>query len=433
MSITGKAQPPREPAETQRDAEQVRGCPVVHGVLPQQKTARRSERSSLPLERDAEGVWQVQGFAEARTILRNNSATKQAGFNAEQISNIPGVMNRPILYMEGKDHLQQRKQTARFFTPKTVSVNYRQFMEKLADGLVADLQRKRRVDLSQLTLALSVEVVSQVVGLTNSRLPGMGKRLDAFFQQGTSAQKQRNPKPVLKWKWLAILRQVFQQRPLLAFYWLDVQPAVRARKRAAGEDVISHLLAQKYSDAEILTECLTYAAAGMATTREFVSVAAWHFLEHPELRERYLEAPEEERLEMLHETLRLEPVVGNLYRRVMEDITLESSGQQVVIPAGDLINIHVHNTNTDEVVVGEEPAALCPGRAISGANIPSMLMSFGDGHHRCPGSYLAIQETDIFLRRLLALETLRMEQPPSLNWNEITTGYEIRDFMIAVD
>jgi len=433
MSVTGKAHSIGETAGTAGTAETSGKCPVVHGALPQQKTARSSERSLLPLERDAQGVWQVHGYAEARTILRNNTATKQAGFNAEQVMKIPGMMNRPILYMEGKDHQQQRKQTARFFTPKTVSANYRQFMEKLADQLVAEVQRKKRVDLSQLSLALSVQVVAQVVGLTKSRLPGIDKRLDAFFQQGASSQKQQRRKPLLKWKWLAILRQLFQQRQTLAFYLLDVQPAIRARKRLAGEDVISHLLTQTYSDAEILTECLTYAAAGMATTREFISVVAWHFLEHPELCERYVAAPEEERLEMLHETLRLEPVVGNLYRRAIEDIPLESSGQQVVIPAGDLINLHIYNTNVDETVVGEEPLALCPGRAISGANIPSMLMAFGDGHHRCPGAYLAIQETDIFLHRLLALESLHMEQPPSLNWNELTTGYEIRDFLIAVD
>ena len=93
----------------------------------------------------------------------------------------------------------------------------------------------------------------------------------------------------------------------------------RGGERQAQEDVISHLLSQNYTDAEILTECITYAAAGMVTTREFISVAAWHFLERPELRDRYLATPEEERLEMLHETLRLEPVVGNLYRRATAD------------------------------------------------------------------------------------------------------------------
>jgi cytochrome P450 len=404
-------------------------CPVEHSSLSYQKTSRSTEVSITPLERDAQGVWQVYGFEEARAILRS-SATRQAGFNADQLAKIPGITNKPILYMEGKAHQQQRKQTARFFTPKTVSSNYRQFMETLSDQLVNDLKRKKRVDLSQLSLTLAVQVAARVVGVTNSRLAGLDRRLDAFFQQETPTQQTI---PLLRWKPLARLRQLFRQRHILAFYWLDVRPAIRARKRHAQEDVISHLLSQNYTDAEILTECITYAAAGMATTREFISIAAWHLLEHPALRERYLAAPEEERLEMLHETLRLEPVVGNLYRRATSDIPLESQGAQVMIHEGDLINIHIYAANIDETVVGEEPLALCPGRAIHGDRIPSMIMGFGDGHHRCPGSYLAIQETDIFLHRLLALETLHIENTPTLNWNDLTTGYEVRNFRIALN
>jgi cytochrome P450 len=161
-------------------------------------------------------------------------------------------------------------------------------------------------------------------------------------------------------------------------------------------------------------------------------MAAWHFLEHPVLRAQYLAAPEAERLEILHETLRLEPVIGHLYRRATADIALTSEGAAVVIPRGALIDIEIDAANADTAVVGAEPLALCPGRPLRGDRVPAMLASFGDGAHRCPGSYLAIQETDIFLRRLLALEGLRIERPPTLTWNELSAGYELRDFMLAL-
>lgn len=208
--------------------------------------------------------------------------------------------------------------------------------------------------------------------------------------------------------------------------------SIRARRRRPQEDVISHLLSLHRNDAEILTECMTYAAAGMVTTREFISVAAWHLLEHPDLRWRYLNAPEEERIEMLHETLRLEPIVRLLQRRATSDISLQSQGQSFVIHEGDLINIHIDAANMDETVVGEDPELLCPARPIHGSNIPSMLMSFGDGHHRCPGAYIAIQETDIFLHHLLSLDTLHIERKPTVMWNDLTTGYEVRDFIVAL-
>lgn len=176
MSISQEAQ------SVQKSETIVAQCPVDHSLFSYQKTARGIERSPQPLERDAQGVWQVYGFEEARTILRS-SATRQAGFNADRLAKIPGVQNRPILYLEGKAHHQQRKQTARFFTPKTVSSDYRHFMEALANTLVSELKSKRRVDLSSLSLTLAVQVAARVVGVTNSRVPGMDRRLDAFFHQ----------------------------------------------------------------------------------------------------------------------------------------------------------------------------------------------------------------------------------------------------------
>ena len=219
---------------------------------------------------------------------------------------------------------------------------------------------------------------------------------------------------------------------MAAFYYLDVQPAVQARRRVPQEDVISHLLEQNYSDTEILTECITYAAAGMVTTREFICVAAWHLLEQPELRHRLLVGAEEERYALLQELLRLEPVVGHLYRRATADIVIEHDGAPVVIPSGDLIDLHIYAANADMSVVGEHPHAVCLGRELHADRITPAVLSFGDGHHRCPGASVAIQESDIFLRRLLAIEGLHIERQPSIGWNDLVTGYELRDFIISV-
>ena len=59
-------------------------------------------------------------------------------------------------------------------------------------------------------------------------------------------------------------------------------------------------------------------------------------------------------------------------------------------------------------------------------------MGFGDGAHRCAGLYVAIQESDIFLQRLLALENLSIQRAPDIGWNGATTGYELRNFIVSV-
>jgi cytochrome P450 len=195
--------------------------------------------------------------------------------------------------------------------------------------------------------------------------------------------------------------------------------------------VISHLVQLGRNDREILTECITYGAAGMVTTREFIGVAAWHMLEQPALRARYLAAEETERYTILHEILRLEPVVGHLFRRTTADLVLEQTGGSTVIPAGSLIDVHITAANLDPEVVGAAPQQLCPGRKLHGDRVTEMMLSFGDGHHRCPGAYVAIQESDIFLHRLLAIERLRVVQEPQLSYSELSNGYELRRFLVA--
>lgn len=398
-------------------------CPVDHRSFRQQKTAQVSEPTGRPLERDSEGVWHVRGYAQAQAILRS-AHTKQAGFKAELLESMPGQKdNRPILYLEGKPHHEQRKQTARFFTPKAVSENYRRLMESYADQMIARLRRDGQADLSELGMHLAVRVAGEVVGLTNSRLPGIARRLNSFFNDDLTD---------FGWSPVKLLRTLRNQSRMLAFFYLDVKPSIEARRRQPREDVISHLLGKGYSDTEILTECVTYGAAGMVTTREFISITAWHLLEQPELREQYLRGDDEERLEFLQELLRLEPVVAHLHRRATADLELPVGDTTVTIPQGSLINLHTYAINADEAVVGEHPLAICPQREIKNEKAGPAMMGFGDGQHRCPGAYIALQETDIFLRRLLALPNLKIVQKPSVTWNPLITGYELRKFILAV-
>ncbi|GAC1353949.1 MAG: cytochrome P450 [Herpetosiphon sp.] len=397
-------------------------CPFDHAGFSQQKTARVVEATGQAVHKDAAGVWHVRDYAAARTVLRS-SDTRQAGFKAELVERIPGQTNMPVLFQEGQTHHQQRKQTARFFTPKAVSEHYRALMETLADQMIARFRRKKQVDISKLSMSLAVKVAGEVVGLTNSRLPGMDQRLNAFFA-GNAGAFRRTPRAV----WNALMSQA----RVLAFFAIDVKPAIQARRRVAKEDVISHLIAQGYSDSEILTECITFGAAGMATTREFITIAAWHLLEQPALRQRFIAADEAERLEILQEILRLEPVIGNLYRRATADIEVDAGGVPVTIPKGALINIHIYATNADEAVVGDYPLMICPKRPLGAERVGPAMMSFGDGHHRCPGAYIALQESDIFLQRLMSLPGLHIVQKPSVSWNDIINGYELRHFILGI-
>ncbi len=381
------------------------------------------ERSGPALERPSsasDGRWVIRSFDLARQVMRDSDSVRQAGFGAERINRAEAKMRPPVLYLEGAPHRLQRKAAARLFAPK-VTEDYREMMETLSARLVSRLRTDVAVDLSQLSLEMAVQVAARVVGLTNSSLSGMTRRLDSFFERDSSAPA-RGPWDRMK--------QLLNQTTLLRFFYLDVKPAIRARRRRRSEDVISQLIDQGFNDFDILTECVTYGAAGMVTTREFITVAAWHLLDDPDLLARYRAAEMAERLEILNETLRLEPVVGHLYRRSTAPITLATAEGDVELGVGALIDLDIRAVNADPGTVGAEPLGLCPARALP-RSVPPTLMSFGDGNHKCPGASIAIMETEIFLTTLLSHDVVAAG-PPTVQWNPVTQGYDLDELMVTL-
>lgn len=405
--------------------------PLQQSICPQEASNMRKATAvqTLPDKRFEilpDGTWAIYGFSEVRQILRS-PAVRQAGFLSESLSEMTeGFMKHlPILYLEGEAHHKARRETNRFFTPRATDRDYRDFMNAYADDLMAQLQRQKRADVSDLSMKMAVQVASRIVGLTSSYLEaGLQRRLEAMIQIGDALLDGPGPVKALRSNWRT-----------MTFYFLDVLPAIRARRNKPAHDVISYLIERDYSNLEIMTECIVYGVAGMVTTREFISVALWHLFENPALMERMKVGEEAERHAILHEILRLEPVVSHLYRRATDALTFESEGQTIAVPANTRFDLHIIAANADEQAMGTAPEAICPMRETADMKpkVPEYGLSFGDGSHRCPGAYVAIQESDIFLQKLLALPNVRVESGPDVHFFRIAESYEVRNFIIAVD
>ena len=387
---------------------------------PDEATRPRVERVDAGGQQGVSTVWRLRALGPARQLLRARHRTTQAGFTAEAIPR-GRLEHHPILVSDGPQHDEQRRKVARFLAPAVVADRYGATMARCADRLVATFLEEGRVRLDEAALHYTVEVTAELVGLTESPVPAMSRRLVSFFNQPpfdiTRADLGRSRRD-----WARAARNGLW--PVLRFWWSDVRPAVRSRRRTPRTDIVSHLLAEGYSPASILVECVTYGTAGMVTTREFIVMAAWHLLEDPDLLETYLAADQPARLEMLEEIIRLEPVVGHLYRRVQEPVEIRDGDDTWTIPAGDLVDVCVRATNTDEEAVGAAPMGLCPGRAMPRGTGGSGL-AFGDGEHKCPGQPLALLETDALLVRLLAHRP-RVAQQPELGWDHLIEGYWLR-------
>ena len=356
----------------------------------------------------------IHGYLLARDILRN-AKMHQAGVDAQAVD-VRNPDQAPVFYLDGEPHRKKRGAIARFFTANAVTTRYRPTMERTADLLIQQLKKSGRGRLDELALQMTVTVAAEIVGLTDSDQRTMSKRIAATIQ---------SPGGWLSRK-LAPLNMRYRA---LMFYFRDVRPAIRARRRERKDDIISHLLDEDYSEQAITIECLTYAVAGMVTTREFIVMAAWHLLGNEALHARFVSASEDEQVAILEEILRLEPVAAMLYRRAAEHLPQFSGGP---VAEGALFNIDIRAVNTDESVAGPCPYALDPDRSQK-AKPGTGSLSFGHGAHRCPGSQVAIGESRIFLDQLLRLPGIKFERVPTMGWHKLILSYELRKAIVVCE
>jgi cytochrome P450 len=361
----------------------------------------------------------VGSLAFARELLRS-SATRQAGAGAGargEVSGDPAFTS--VFFLDGEPHKRKRQAIVQFFTPKAINTRYRAVMEATTDTLLTRLRDRGQGRLDQMSFELAVTVAAEIVGLTNSDQSAMAERIQATLIG------LRVPR-MSRW-----LRPVGQLRSTLHgthFFIRDVRPAIRARQEQRREDVISHLLDEGYPDRAILIECMTYAVAGMITTREFVVMAAWHLFGNDALRGRFLTAEAADQIAILEEIMRLDPVVNMISRRITAD-TETTSGS---VADGETVVLDIRAANVDAASVGECPYALDPDRARRLKTVGSYL-SFGDGSHRCPGAQVALNETRVFLDQLLRVPGIRLRREPDLCWTDDLMGYELRNAVVTCD
>jgi cytochrome P450 len=379
------------------------------------RTASAPYQNDPRIERDPDGTWHVRGYAEARDLLKEDLI--QDGFNAEEIrqNGFDGV-----LYMHGNPHRQMRAAIAKYFSPTTVQNTHMAIIQKTADELIGRLKSQKRLDLKLLSRDMATIIATAVVGLNPTE--GLIRRLDAMLHSGKVSENRI----------IATLQSLQANVRRFAFFFADVLPAIRRKRRNPENDVISYMLSKNKKPLEIWVECIVYGAAGMATTQEFICIVLLHCLRDNKVREIMTSDNAEARYEALNEILRLEPVIGKLYRKVHEPVIVKSNGSTVTIPEGERITFHIYDVNVDANAAGASPERLHPQRELEKGVYRSML-GFGSGSHRCAGEHLALAETDVFIHKLLKLPGLRVESGPEIIRNDTVEGYEINNLILAVD
>jgi cytochrome P450 len=394
-------------------SQAVSECPALN-ERDDRKSASIADTAAKPVS----GFAPVTAFNFARDVLRN-SAIRQ-GMDAGEYFSEQDPGRIPVIFLDGETHRKRRGQIARYFTPKAIKDRHQRVMESTTSELMAQLRRSGRGQLDVMSLRLASDVAAEIVGLTSSDASAMSDRLRKLFRSSS-----RGKLPGLRGR-LGKIENVLRT---LYFHRRDVVPAIRHRQAQDMDDVISYLVREGFSDQEVLVECMTYATAGMITTREFIVMVAWQLLEKDALRTQFLEGGETVQFAILDEILRIDPVAAYVYRRAEEDMVAEDGTQ---VKAGEQFRIDIRTANLDEAAAGECPYAIDPERS-KRQRMPSNWLSFGDGPHRCPGAQVAMHETRVFIDALLRLPGIRLAKAPQLGWLEDINGYELHGAIVECD
>ena len=390
------------------------GCPA-HAGRDDRKSARVASTNLAP----AAGARVLGTFHAAREVLRS-AKVRQAGASTEHTDK-----SRPdeisFFFLDGDLHRKRRAAVAGLFAPKTIITRHRAVMDRTMAAIVDKLQARGSAPLDELSWQMAVDVAADIVGLTESdNNDNLARRVKAVLETSVNA-----PTSGLA-KWIALGRTMVR---VGTFYRHDMAPAIAARKLAPRDDVISHMVGANYSKKGMIMETLSYAGAGMMTTREFIVMVAWHLFDRPALRERFMAGDEADQFAILEEILRLEPVATFVTRRVAEPLSEPAAGS---IPADELIAVNIRDANSDEAITGPCPFELDPDRA-KRMKVAGPYLSFGDGPHRCPGAQVALHETRVFIDRLFRLPGIRLVSEPTVLWNAGIQGYELRGAVVACD
>jgi cytochrome P450 len=396
------------------DSSLIAACPAQQ-TCTDSKTARIAQEKLVP---ECGSQW-VRAFSQVRDILQSR-AVFQSGVAGAPIEQ-KDPTSASIFFLEGDAHRRRKLAITPFFSPKAIANRHMRVMQDNTEILLEEFKKKGEGRLDEMAHRLAVAVAAEIVGLTNSNPKAMARRIAGAFSGTILVSRGGLAKHVAPL--VAALNA-------LSIYWFDVRPAISARRAQRKEDVISRLLDEKRTNKEILVECMTFGLAGMTTTKEFIVVAAWHLFERADLCQRFLDSDDDGKTEILVEILRLEPVASMVYRSTSDEV---AGIAQDAIPAGTRLSLDIRAANLDEQNVGACPHMLDPDRARK-VNESGAYLSFGIGPHFCPGRYVALGETRVFLDQLFRIPGLRLVRAPDIGFHPpLLMSYELSNAIIACD
>ena len=313
------------------------------------------------------------------------------------------------------NHTRVRGLVSSAFTPRRVE-GLRARVAELVDGYLEPHVATGRIELvADLAHPLPAVVIAEMAGFPvadRARFRDWTYRINAFFFQSGTAD------PVAAADADAAVRE--------ARAW--IHDLLAERRAHPTDDLLSALVAAdieggRLTEAELLSTAITLFLGGHDTTTQLIALGMSALVRHPDQLD-LLRARPELVPAAVEEMLRYDAPFQMNLRFVTEDVEL--GGQ--TLRAGDLVRQALGAANRDPARF-EDPDALRIERP------PARHLSFGLGHHFCPGAPLARLQAqiavDAMVRRLPSLRLDPADPRPDVRSDITNRG--LRSLHLAFD
>ncbi len=362
-----------------------------------------------------EGPWVMLADPDAvKEVFTGPPDALLAGEGNEILAPVLGA--RSVLVLDGREHLAQRKLLLPPFHGERMQ-RYGDLMGTIAEREVASWPRGTPFALQPRMQALTLEVIiGAVFGVRE------GERLDALRRAlGRLLEIITMPAAFLG---VAVFGARMARVPPASTALRAVDDLIYAeiadRRHVSDlgerDDILSLLLQASHedgspmTDAELRDELVTLLVAGHETTATALSWSLERLVRHPDKLERLTEevqAGEEAYLEaVVHETLRLRPVVPVVLRRLARPMRIGGYD----LPAGVKVapSILLIHRRPD---VYPDPHRFLPERFLDRPPGTYTWIPFGGGVRRCLGAAFALFEMRVALATIVRDAHLRAADP----------------------
>ncbi|AKI99053.1 cytochrome P450 PksS [Archangium gephyra] len=305
------------------------------------------------------------------------------GLSPESIREVTDTFKRQMACKDGAAHLKPRRQTAAAFAPQVLD-SWRPLIHRTLVTHLDKLRDRREADLvPELFYQMPPLVIAELLGIT----PEDRERLQQWGEAVTQLTSTGAAKNLME-----VARQANEGQARINQFLTNL---VEERRRAPGEDLISHMLrAQEQggmTTEEVVANTSLLLAAGHLTTTDQLSNGLYELLTRPEQlallrREPSLLKP------AIEEMMRFAPPVPFVHRIAVDNIELRGR----TIRKGDIVFLGLAAANHD-------PAAFKDAEYFDISRDPHQQksMSFGFGPHHCLGAGLARRELEIAFSELV--------------------------------